>query len=88
MVYRLFFISSVILGAACAGTPQVDGEPYDVARGDLVCENETPTGSHLPKRVCRYQSDIDDEEAKVRLLEERMRDRIPHAEIRKPGGTP
>jgi hypothetical protein len=42
----------------------------------------------LPKRVCRYQSDIDDEEAKVRLLEERMRDRIPHAEIRKPGGTP
>ena len=27
--------------------------------GLLLCNREMPTGSHLPKWICRYQEDID-----------------------------
>ena len=28
-------------------------------KGNMICEEEMPVGSHIPKQVCRYQDDLD-----------------------------
>ena len=28
-------------------------------QGNIVCEDEMPLGSHIPKQVCYYQEDLD-----------------------------
>jgi hypothetical protein len=38
-------------------TADVPGAPNP--RGKMICENETPTGSHFPEKRCRYQDDAD-----------------------------
>lgn len=77
MRYRLSILLFTALVVGCAGEPPVPQGANVSARGELVCKMETPTGSHLPKRVCRYESDILAEEEKVRLMEDKMRNRVP-----------
>ena len=71
-----------ILAAGCAGTPALEGDASLAARTEIVCKTETPTGSHLPKRVCRQRLDIDNDERTVRMLEERMNRNGPNWENR------
>ena len=52
------------------------------ANDEIICKMETPTGSHLPKRVCRNKSDIENDEATVRMMEDRLRQRGPNWENR------
>jgi hypothetical protein len=49
---------------AAADYKAKDGTPAAAAgqpapQGKMVCEEEMPLGSHIPRRVCRYQEDID-----------------------------
>ena len=85
MRYLIPMITTITLAAGCAGKPPLPEGVSASAAGELVCKMETPTGSHLPKRVCRYQSDIDAENEKVRLLEERMSNKIPRKPDRDTG---
>jgi hypothetical protein len=40
------------------GTPVAsNGQP--APGGTIVCDEEMPVGSHIPKKVCRYQEDVD-----------------------------
>ena len=70
MTFRTIFLSTATLLSACAGVrpeakPQANA-PAAAAKdgaktaangqqGHMVCEYEEPVGSHIPKRVCRYQ---------------------------------
>jgi hypothetical protein len=48
------------------GVPEVPEAAIDpnqasiASRDKLVCRRETPTGSHLPVRICRWQSEIEE----------------------------
>ena len=85
MRYLTPTIATIALLTGCAGEPPLPDGVSAANRGELVCEMETPTGSHLPKRVCRYESDIAAEEEKVRLLEDRMSSKIPRKPDRDTG---
>ena len=74
----------ILLSAGCTSTEPTSEQA--AARDTLVCEKITPTGSRLPQRVCRYQSDIDNDKEAVDMLDQRMRDRGPINE-RRPGGS-
>ncbi len=82
MRYQALLISATLIAAGCAGSPPLEGDASLVARTEIVCKMETPTGSHLPKRVCRHQSDIENDERTVRMLEERMSRNGPNWENR------
>ena len=79
MYFKIFLISLTLFFAGCAGTPP--------AGDDVVCAMETPTGSHLPQRVCRKQSTIDNDRRTVDMLDEKLRNKVPGRETR-PGGNP
>jgi len=36
------------------------GAPVEDGRRQMLCEREMPTGTHVPRWICRYQADIDD----------------------------
>ena len=82
--FSLSIVVAILLSAGCASTEPTAEQA--AARDTLVCENITPTGSRLPQRVCRYQSDIENDKEAVDMLDRRMRDRGPINE-RRAGGT-
>ena len=82
MRYPVIVLSLTMFAAGCAGTPPLEGDASLTARNEIVCKTETPTGSHLPKRVCRHKSDIENDERTVRMLEERMQRNGPQWENR------
>lgn len=79
MYFRIFLIPGIFFFAGCAGTPPAGEE--------VVCAMETPTGSHLPQRVCRSQSTIDNDKRSVDILDERMRRSAPNG-LSRPGENP
>ena len=83
MFNKLLFTSLAVFLAGCAGTPPPPQGDATVASSDkLVCEMITPTGSHMKKRVCRYESDIKNDERTVDMLQDRMNRGGPIDEIR------
>ncbi|MDH4074052.1 MAG: hypothetical protein OEV41_13200 [Gammaproteobacteria bacterium] len=79
----LIFIA-LLWVAGCASTPK----PESMAnaelenRDELVCKMEKPTGSNLPKRVCRYRSDIERGDDSAERLARKTQDRVRHVETR------
>lgn len=73
-VKTLFVVAA--LSAACAGSraqrvsrasdyKAKDGTPTATAgqampQGTMVCEEEIPLGSHVPRKLCHYEEDRDD----------------------------
>ena len=83
---KILIVISALIVLGCAEMPDPEAQVRNVERRQLVCEMETPTGSHMPKRVCRYQSDIENDQRAVDILAERMQRNAPVRE-RKPGGN-
>jgi hypothetical protein len=48
---------------AAAGYKSREGTPVTTSgpapQGKIICAMETPVGSHIPERVCRYEDDAD-----------------------------
>ena len=78
-------ISVVILSAGCASSSPETSATM-AARNDVVCETVRPTGSRLPKRVCRTVADNELEQQKIDMLERRLNDRAPTG-MRRAGGS-
>ncbi len=59
---------AALLAAGCAATSEAPRTPTDaeveqhnaLAAADerIVCRRETPVGSNIPRRVCRYARDV------------------------------
>ena len=72
----LLTLSVSLLIAGCASSsPETSARM--AAQNDLVCETVRPTGSRLPKRVCRTVADNELEQQKIDMLERRLNDRAP-----------
>lgn len=74
--------------AGCGTTPEQDAQANATGEDPLVCRNVLPTGSHLPKRVCYRQSEIDaSHDPALRKLFDQMQEHGPGAGGRSAGGT-
>ncbi|MCH7817211.1 MAG: hypothetical protein IIC60_11640 [Proteobacteria bacterium] len=73
---RLFTVAVFAMVSACAANPDrgetrrlptdAEVEQYNAAvepAERIVCRQETPVGSNIPKRVCRYVRDIEETSA-------------------------
>ena len=75
-LFIIFFIIAVFSFLACTSTHQsnslnklsmkeikaYNNDPNNTDK--IVCKNETPTGSKIPKKVCRRESSIDNRSRK------------------------
>ena len=77
MRIKILPVFLLVLCTGCATIP----DPETMAnaeldnRDELVCTMEKPTGSNLPKRVCRYRSDIERGDGSAERLMRNMHER-------------
>ena len=83
---QLLTLAAAVALSACAGTPDPVADASVAGGEQLICTREYPTGSHLPKRVCRTKAQIEEDERTARMLETRMQDKKPFRE-RQAGGN-
>jgi hypothetical protein len=63
-------LAATMLVAACGGTPKDANEPKLGADEELICRDETPTGSNISRTVCRTrQKAVDDRQDTQRDLQ-------------------
>lgn len=58
--------------ATVASEPTAVASPATGSEGELVCTTEKPTGSNIPKRICRTQAVIDEEQAQAEEFVKRL----------------
>lgn len=81
-------ISVAVWLAGCASSaadPTPEAQARTNARDEMVCETVRPTGSRLPKRVCRKRSDIERDGQVVDDFFGVAGDRVKKDEVRRPG---
>jgi len=73
--YRCYFVAPLLALAACGTTTESELQANAADRDEVICRNMVPTGSHLPKRVCFRESEIEaSHDPALRQLFDRMQD--------------
>jgi hypothetical protein len=75
MNFRPLVILAVCLVGACAGQPKPPAAPPApaavLASAGEICKDEYPTGSHIPKTVCRTAAEIESDKSNAETLSRR-----------------
>jgi hypothetical protein len=59
----MVFAAVVLVSGCLAESARGPGPRYSAASEAPVCQDERPTGSHIPREVCRTSEQLDEEAA-------------------------
>ena len=77
----------LIAGCSTNDYASMEAQAQTAAANERVCETVQPTGSRLPKRICRRRSEIERDGEIMDDFFDRAQDRVPLSRGQQPGGT-